>query len=172
MKIILGMLAPLEGEIAVDGVPLRRVGVRTYRAGIDAAMQDDQLFTGSIAQNIAFFGAVEMQRVIECASLAGIHDDIHAMPMRYETLLGDLGNTLSGGQRQRILLLARALYKRPRILLFDEASSNLDVALERRVNENIHALSMTRIVIAHRPETIAFSDRVFTLTGSAAITPA
>ena len=163
MKILLGMLAPQEGEIAVDGVPLRRVGVRTYRAGIAAVMQDDQLFTGSIAQNIAFFGAVEMQRVIECASLAGIHDDIHAMPMRYETLLGDLGNTLSGGQRQRILL-ARALYKKPRILLLDEASSNLDVALERRVNENIRALSMTRIVIAHRPETIAFADRVITLT--------
>ncbi len=84
------------------------------------------------------------------------------MPMRYETLIGDMGTVLSGGQKQRVLL-ARALYKRPKILFLDEATSHLDVAGERRVNEAIRQLKLTRVIIAHRPETIAAADRVIDL---------
>ena len=94
--------------------------------------------------------------------MAAIHDDIIQMPMGYSTLVGDMGTVLSGGQKQRVML-ARAFYKRPRILLLDEATSHLDVQCEQRVNAAIQALRITRIMIAHRPETIASADRVIVM---------
>ncbi|HBO9953695.1 ATP-binding cassette domain-containing protein, partial [Pseudomonas aeruginosa] len=96
------------------------------------------------------------------AQMAAIHDDIQAMPMGYNTLVGDMGTVLSGGQKQRVML-ARALYKKPRILFLDEATSHLDVHCEQRVNAAIRALRITRIMVAHRPETIASADRVIVL---------
>jgi ATP-binding cassette subfamily B protein RaxB len=127
-------------------------------------MQDDTLFTGSIADNICFFDTEpDADRIEACARQAAIHDDIAAMPMRYETPVGDMGTTLSGGQKQR-LLLARALYRQPRILFLDEATSHLDVAREHSVNEAVQALKLTRIIVAHRPETIASADRVIDLS--------
>jgi ATP-binding cassette, subfamily B, bacterial CvaB/MchF/RaxB len=126
-------------------------------------MQDDPLFTGSIADNIAFFDPQpDMAWIEACARRAAVHDEIAALPMGYHTLVGDLGASLSGGQRQRILL-ARALYKQPQILLLDEATSALDIDREREVNDAIRALSITRIVVAHRPETIASADRMIVL---------
>ena len=98
------------------------------------------------------------------ARMASVHDDIAAMPMGYNTLIGDMGAALSGGQKQRILL-ARALYKQPRILFLDEATSALDVQKERAVNDAVRALRLTRIIIAHRPETIASAERVIVLQG-------
>jgi ATP-binding cassette, subfamily B, bacterial CvaB/MchF/RaxB len=127
-------------------------------------MQDDQLFAGSIADNIAFFEAqADAQWVEQCARVAAVHDEIEAMPMGYHTLIGDMGASISGGQKQRILL-ARALYKRPRILLLDEATSALDVDREREVNHAIRQLLITRVVVAHRPETIAAAGRVVVLS--------
>jgi len=102
--------------------------------------------------------------VERCARLAAVHEDIAAMPMAYNTLIGDMGAALSGGQRQRILL-ARALYKQPKILFLDEATSALDVQKERAVNDAIRELKLTRILIAHRPETIASASRVIVLQG-------
>ncbi|MGS0756947.1 ATP-binding cassette domain-containing protein, partial [Roseateles sp. GG27B] len=96
--------------------------------------------------------------------LACVHDDIKAMPMGFQSLIGDMGNSLSGGQRQRVLL-ARALYKRPQFLFLDEATSALDVERERLVNASLRLLSVTRIVIAHRPETNAAAQRVIVLQG-------
>lgn len=160
VKVMLGLLTPQQGEMQIDGVPIRQVGLRTYRAGIAAVMQDDALFAGSIAQNIAFFAStLDMERVTHCAKMASIHNDIQAMPMCYETLVGDLGTGLSGGQKQRVLI-ARALYKNPRIMFLDEATSHLDLASERIVNAAIRDLSITRLIIAHRPDTIALADRV------------
>jgi ATP-binding cassette subfamily B protein RaxB len=101
-------------------------------------------------------------RVMDCARLASVHDDISAMPMGYATLVGDMGAALSGGQKQRILL-ARALYRQPRILLLDEATSALDVDCERLVNQAIATLNLTRVIVAHRPDTIASAQRVVTL---------
>ncbi|MBI4754129.1 MAG: peptidase domain-containing ABC transporter [Betaproteobacteria bacterium] len=163
LKLLSGLLTPDAGEILVGGQPLARIGNERYRAMIGVVMQDDQLFAGSLADNISFFAATpDPARIERCARMAAVHDDIEAMPMGYQTLIGDMGAALSGGQKQRVLI-ARALYRRPRILLLDEATSHLDVGLEKAVNNAIRATSMTRIIIAHRPETIRSADRVIVL---------
>ena len=164
-KALLGLLESERGEVLVGGVPLKRIGLRKFRDMVGTVMQDDQLFAGSIADNIAFFSPdMDLGWVAECAKLAAVDADIRAMPMAYNTLIGDMGAALSGGQKQRILL-ARALYKRPKILFLDEATSALDVGNEKLVNSAVQRLSLTRIIIAHRPETIAMADRVIVLSG-------
>jgi len=162
-KILLGLLDPEEGNVLIGGIDLRRLGKARYRAMLGAVLQEDSLFAGSIADNIGFFDSeVTATRIEAAARLAQIHDDLVAMPMGYHSLVGDMGSSLSGGQKQR-LLLARALYRRPRILVLDEATSHLDVVREREVNAAIKRLQITRIVIAHRPETIASAGRVLEL---------
>ena len=163
LKVMLGVHAPDSGEIRVGGQPLRQVGLRAWRDMIGSVMQDDRLFAGSITDNISFFDTdVDPDWVEECARIAAVKDDIKAMPMGFHTLIGDMGASLSGGQRQRILL-ARALYKRPKILFLDEATSALDVEREREVNQAIKQLDLTRIIVAHRPETIASATRVIVM---------
>jgi ATP-binding cassette, subfamily B, bacterial CvaB/MchF/RaxB len=165
VKLMLGLLAPTDGHILAGGIDIHKLGIDRYRKLVGTVMQDDQLFAGSIADNISFFDPSPDQRSIEhVAQLAAVHEDIVAMPMGYNTLIGDMGAALSGGQKQRILL-ARALYKQPRILFLDEATSALDVQKERAVNEAIRSLNLTRIIIAHRPETIASAERVIVLQG-------
>ena len=163
LKLLAGLLEPNSGEILIDGEPLRRVEIERYRAMLGVVMQDDHLFAGSIADNICFFSAnPDVERIERCAKMASVHDDIVEMPMRYGTLIGDMGTVLSGGQKQRVLI-ARALYRSPAILLLDEATSHLDVDRERAVNAAIGASYMTRIIIAHRPETIRACDRAVVL---------
>jgi len=163
LKLMLGVHAPQGGEIRVGGVPLARLGMRAWRDMIGTVMQDDQLFAGSITDNISFFDPqADPAWVAECARIAAVVNDIEAMPMGFHTLIGDMGGSISGGQRQRILL-ARALYKRPKILFLDEATSALDVEREREVNQAIKQLDLTRIIVAHRPETIASASRVIVL---------
>ncbi|TWA55992.1 colicin V processing peptidase [Azospirillum baldaniorum] len=163
LKLLAALLEPAHGSILVDGQPVSRLGVERYRSMLGVVMQDDQLFAGSIADNICFFAErPNLERVEECARLAAVHDDIVTMPMGYSTLIGDMGTVLSGGQKQRVLI-ARALYRRPGILLLDEATSHLDVGRESEVNAAIRATRMTRIIIAHRPETIRASDRAIVL---------
>lgn len=160
LKVVAGLVRPNEGEVLVNGRPLDQVGLERYRAMLGVVMQDDQLFAGSLADNISFFSDTpDAERIIACAKLAAIHDDIAAMPMGFGTLMGDMGTVLSGGQKQRVLL-ARALYRSPSILLLDEATSHLDVERERAVNDALRSSVLTRIVIAHRPETIQASDRI------------
>ncbi|WP_156943165.1 peptidase domain-containing ABC transporter [Pseudogulbenkiania sp. MAI-1] len=160
LKLILGIFTPEEGDILIGGVPAKQLGPHGIRELCACVMQDDHLFAGSLADNIAFFDPKpDRQRIEACARLAAIHDAISAMPMGYQTLAGDMGTTLSGGQKQRVLL-ARALYKAPSILLLDEATSHLDTGLERQVNDAVSTLSLTRLIVAHRPETIASADRV------------
>ena len=140
---------------------------------IGVVMQDDQLFAGSITDNVTFFAErPNIDRVRACAASASVHDDIVAMPMGYDTLIGDMGAALSGGQKQRVLI-ARALYRRPAVLLLDEATSHLDVEREHAVNNALGDMRLTRIVVAHRPETIQASKRVITLEkGVVALTTA
>lgn len=160
IKLLLGLMRPTEGTIRVDGLDIQSLGLAEYRSRVGAVMQEDQLFAGTLADNIAFFDPQADQGWIEtCAKLAAIHDDILTMPMAYNTLIGDMGTTLSGGQKQRVLL-ARALYRRPRILFLDEATSHLDVAKERRVSDAMRQLKITRIIVAHRSETTRLVHRV------------
>jgi ATP-binding cassette subfamily B protein RaxB len=163
VKLLLGLLDPTEGDILMDGVKLKGIGLRNYRRLFGTVMQDDQLFSGSVADNISFFDPMPDRKQLEaCAQLAAIHTDIVAMPMGYSSMVGDLGSGFSGGQKQRILL-ARALYKNPRILVLDEATSHLDIGNEQLVNAAIRQIAMTRIIVAHRPETIASAQRVVVL---------
>jgi ATP-binding cassette subfamily B protein RaxB len=163
MKVMLGLLEPTDGEVLIDGLPLATFGARAFRDHVGVVMQDDQLLSGSIADNICFFDhEFDHARMQHCAELACVHDDIMRMPMSYDSLIGDMGSSLSGGQRQRIIL-ARALYRRPRLLFMDEGTSHLDTDIEARVNAAIRGLGLTRIIIAHRPETIASASRRITI---------
>ncbi|WP_295547401.1 peptidase domain-containing ABC transporter [uncultured Stenotrophomonas sp.] len=169
MKLMMGLLQPTEGQILLGGKPLAMIGVDRYRAIIGAVMQDDQLFAGTIGDNIAFEDdSGDPSRVYEAAQLAAVHEDIVQMPMGYNSLVGDMGTSLSGGQKQRIIL-ARALYRRPDILYLDEATSHLDVDRERKVNAAIRHLKLSRVIVAHRPETIASADRVLVMHSGAIV---
>ena len=162
-KIVLGLLEPTEGEVKFGGIAIGTLGLDTYRQWIGAVMQDDQLFAGSIADNISFFDSEATPVHIEAAArLAAIHEDIVAMSMCYQSLVGDMGSSLSGGQMQRVVL-ARALYRQPRLLVLDEATSHLDVLRERMVNAAVQQLNITNIVIAHRAETTTYTDKIVTL---------
>jgi len=164
LKLLAGLLAPHSGEVIAGGIPIRQLGLANYRALIGVVMQEDRLFAGSIAENISFFDTTpDFAWISECAEMASVHADIHAMPMGYYTYIGDMGSALSAGQRQRIML-ARALYRRPKLLLLDEATSHLDINNERAVNTAMGKLNITRIIVAHRPETIASADRVIDLS--------
>ena len=165
VKLLLGLLKPSEGEIRIGGLDLHKTGPRNLRTMMGVVMQDDQLFAGSIAENISLFDHdFDQTRIEHAARLAAIHEEIMAMPMGYHSLIGDMGSSLSGGQKQRIIL-ARALYRHPRLLILDEATSHLDVAKERWVNEAVKHLKLTKVIIAHRPETIASADRVLEMEG-------
>lgn len=171
LKIMLGLATPNAGEMRVDGVPLAQFGLVRWRAGLGVVAQDDTLLSGTLADNIAFFDpALDMARVQRCAEAAQVHDDIARMPMGYLSLVGDMGAALSGGQQQRILL-ARALYRRPRVLILDEGTANLDVESERAIADLIQGMSMTRIVVAHRPALLERADRVVRLQAGRVAAP-
>jgi ATP-binding cassette subfamily B protein RaxB len=158
---LMGLYSPAEGEVRVDGHAVDNCP--DYRRCLAAVTQEDQLLSGSILDNIlGFQPQLDWERLIHCAKLACIDDDIQRLPMRYETPVGDMGAALSGGQVQRIML-ARALYRQPALLLLDEATSHLDIATEQRINQNLARLAITRVLVAHRPETIAVADTTICL---------
>lgn len=159
-KILAGQAEARTGEVLIDGIPTTSLGFDRLRDIIAVVRQDDMLFEGTIAENIAFLEEYpDHGRVRDVAKIARIHEEIQRMPMGYNTLIGTMGTGLSGGQTQRIML-ARALYKSPRILLLDEATSHLDLDNERNVSLALRDIGVTQIIIAHRPETIAKADRV------------
>lgn len=164
-RLMLGLLDPDEGTISVDGVDLRHLGKASYRRMIGSVMQDDRLFAGSVAENIAFFDtSATLEDVERAARCAHFHEDLARMPMGYHTMVGDMGSSLSGGQQQR-LLLARALYRHPEILVLDEATSHLDAVREHAIHDAIDQLSCTRILIAHRKETLDRASIVLIMEG-------
>ncbi len=159
LKLLMGLYPPTEGQVLFDGHPIGSLGLRAIRQGIGVVMQDDQLLSGSIADNVCFFDAVmDQERIERVCAAAHVHDDILRMPMGYQSLIGDMGSILSAGQKQRILL-ARALYRQPKILFMDEGTANLDPDLERRVMLSLSSLNITRIMVAHRHAAIKGADR-------------
>jgi ATP-binding cassette subfamily B protein RaxB len=163
LNIVLGTLTPTGGDVLVGGLPLAQIDHDLLRRTVASVVQNDCLFAGTIGENISFFDThADRARIEECAQLAAIHAEIAALPMAYNTLVGFMGSTLSAGQQQRILL-ARALYARPSILILDEATSHLDIQREAAVCAALRKLAITRIVVAHRPQTAATADRIVAL---------
>lgn len=162
-KLLVGLLAPTSGSIAIGGIEIASISKSQLRSMFGTVLHEDGFFAGSIFDNISFFDSTSDDgRVFEASRLCQVHDEILALPMGYNTQVGDIGSIISAGQKQRILL-ARALYKQPKFLLLDEATSHLDAANESLIGRAIADLRMTRIVIAHRSETIALCDRVIRL---------
>lgn len=165
IHVMLGVLPPTSGDVWIGGLRLEAIDPDALRRTLASVTQSDTLFAGSIADNISFFDAQGDQAWIEeCARIAAIHAEIAALPMGYNTFVGYSGSMLSAGQQQRVLL-ARALYARPAILVLDEATSHLDVKREIIVSSAIRALNITRVIVAHRPQTTATADRIVTLDG-------
>lgn len=169
LKLMIGLLKPEKGRILYGGSTVEEIGLSGFRSQIGVVMQNDQLLGGTLLQNVSFFDAEpDLDWLTRCLETAGIGDDVKTMPMGIHTLVGDMGDALSGGQKQR-LLLARALYARPRILFLDEATSHLDPAKERLTAARIADLEITRVVIAHRQETVRHSDRTVELVRAAGL---
>ncbi|GBQ87756.1 bacteriocin/lantibiotic exporter permease [Acetobacter nitrogenifigens DSM 23921 = NBRC 105050] len=163
LKAMMGLLKLDEGSLFLDGTDVAALTLEGYRRRIAGVLQDDGLFSGSIADNICGFSEhPDQELMLHCAAQAAILDDIKRMPMGFETLVGDMGGALSGGQKQRVIL-ARALYTRPHILFLDEATSHLDEHTESIVADSLRRLNVTRVMVAHRPATIAHADYIYYL---------
>ncbi|MEQ1728544.1 MAG: peptidase domain-containing ABC transporter [Vicinamibacterales bacterium] len=164
-KCLSGLLEPTDGTILFDGLDQKTLNYRDLRRQIGFVLQDSYVFTDSIARNIAF-GEYEpdMERVLWAAEVASAHEFIARLPFGYDTKIGETGLAISGGQRQRIAI-ARAIYNKPPILIFDEATSSLDTESERAVQQNIDSLleGRTAFVIAHRLSTVRNADVILVL---------
>ena len=163
LRLMAGVESVSEGEIFVGGIAVRDWRTQSLRSRTATVFQEDCLLKGSVAENIALFdGKPEPERVRRAAKRACVDVEIEALPMGYETRIGDLGSSLSKGQLQRILI-ARAFYRRPKLLLLDEATSGLDALLEKRVIQSISQLDATRVVITHSDRMLEAADKVLWL---------
>jgi len=159
-RLIAGLYEPESGAVLLDGVDLRSLDKDRIRSQLGIVTQDVQLFTGTIRSNIALTDPdLDFDDIVFAATVACIHDDITRMPLGYDTPIADRGLSLSGGQRQR-LAIARAIARRPRILILDEATSHLDTLTQDRLKRNLAALACTQIIIAHRMSTIRDADQI------------
>lgn len=163
LRLALGLEKPEQGIVRFGGVDIAKLGLANYRRMVGAVTQEDRLLSGSVTENITLFDPQpDHERMVEYAKLCGIHDAIMGMPMNYHSLIGDMGDVLSAGERQR-LMLARALYRRPKILFLDEATSNLDLSLDEQINRMLAGLKITRVIVTHRQTALGYADRIYVL---------
>jgi ATP-binding cassette, subfamily B, bacterial CvaB/MchF/RaxB len=163
VKVLAGLLDRTEGQLTASGRDVRDWDKAAYRGRIGVVMQDDHLFVGTLEDNISFFDPQhDAERVRQCARLAMIDEEIDAMPMQFNTIVGSLGMALSGGQRSRVLL-ARALYRKPQILFLDETFDQLDLARERSITDGLRKTGIGVVIVSHRPETVGAVDRIVQL---------
>jgi ATP-binding cassette, subfamily B, bacterial CvaB/MchF/RaxB len=163
VEILSSLEQPSEGTLYINGTPLEMNQLPSYRRRIGMVLQSDRLFAGSVTSNIAFFDEqIDQSKVIEVAQICAIHDEIMAMPMGYETLVGDMGSALSSGQQQRILL-ARSLYRDPDYLFFDEGTANIDPANEWLILQNLRSAGFGIFCVAHHPTLLELADRILEL---------
>ena len=163
IKLMLGLLDPTDGKVLIDGQDLNEIGLDNYRRHLAAVMQEDSFFAGTLAENVAFFHKpIDNYRLREACEIARVAEDIENLPMGFNTRLGDMGSTLSSGQQQR-LMLARALYVRPKILFLDEATNHIDTLTETRIFKSLLKLRITTVVVSHRPETLRHVDRIINI---------
>ncbi|RZO10021.1 MAG: ATP-binding cassette domain-containing protein [Synechococcus sp. MED-G135] len=162
VRLLLGFASPEDGEIRFDSQPLNGLRLDSVRRQIGTVLQTNTLFSGTLMEAIAGGSVIDEQQAWHAIELAGLADEIRAMPMGLQTMIPEGGGTLSGGQRQRVAI-ARALVRRPRILIFDEATSALDNRTQAIVTSSLESLAITRIVIAHRLSTIRHADRIVVL---------
>ncbi len=164
-KLLLNLYPLEEGEILIDNNNILDIKREVLRTKIAYVPQETFLFSGTIMENLALgLERISMEEIVEASKMAKAHDFINELPLRYETLLDENGANLSGGQRQR-LAIARAILKKPNILILDEATSNLDSITEAAIESTIRQLSrsMSTIIIAHRLSTIKLCDRIYVL---------
>jgi ABC-type bacteriocin/lantibiotic exporter with double-glycine peptidase domain len=165
LQLLLGMLAPTRGSIQVDGTNLRDFDLACFRRSVGVVLQEPFFINDTVRANLCFDGCeVPLEQLVAAARIACIDSTIRALPEGYDTPLGEGANRLSGGERQR-LALARALVKRPRILILDEATSALDPETEEQIQRNLDALDITRVTIAHRLNTVRNAHRIVVLNG-------
>ena len=165
VKLIAGLIEPTEGTIYFDNVDLKTLNYRDVRQHVGIVLQENHMFSETIARNISFGDPEpDLKRVLGAAQAAAAHEFIMRLPLGYETKIGESGLLLSGGQRQRIAI-ARAIYNNPPVLIFDEATSALDTESEREIQENLGRLmaGRTTIVIAHRLSTIREAHSIVVL---------
>ena len=162
-KVLLGLYEPTSGKVYIDGEDIDEIDRKSFCGQIGTVPQESMLFNKSILENIRMEGNYTEEEVKEAAKMACIHDEIMQMPMKYNTLVSEMGMNLSGGQRQRILL-ARALVTKPKIMLLDEATSSLDTINEFKIMEWLKEKGCTRIVIAHRMSTVVDADVIFVMS--------
>lgn len=160
LKVLMNLLRPSAGEIYIDGMPLSSLSQRLFRQSISAVMQEDTLFSGSLRDNISFFGSTpDAERIQEVCQLSHVHDDIMQTPMGYYSLIGDMGASLSAGQQQRVLI-ARALYQEPKILFMDEGTSHVDAKIEQQIMHTLKTLPISCIFVTHNKDILSFADKV------------
>ncbi len=165
LKLLTRFYEPTDGKVLVDGIDMRDFRLNSLRAGIGIVSQDPFIFTGTVRDNIALGKPqATMNQVVDAARAAGLDDYISSLPMRYDTVIGERGANLSGGQRQR-LAIARVLLSDPQVLLFDEATSHLDTATERAIQESLRTVfaGKTVVLVAHRLSTIKEADLIYVL---------
>ena len=171
LHLLAGLLSADRGALEYDGIEIALWDRNELRSQLGIVLQSDRLFEGSIADNISCFDtAADIGRIREAAEIAHIWEEINALPMGLHTRLGAAGNGMSGGQQQRVLL-ARALYRLPKVLLLDEATCHLDHPTEKRVVENLDVLGVTIVSVAHRSNAIAQASRTISLAPDMAFEP-